>query len=305
MLMLTKSPHGQEDIAVKSFSLCGGSARTTRGFTLIELLVVIAIISILAAILFPVFAQAREKARSISCLSNQKQIGLGLAMYVQDYDEVFPMGQNNIVWKDDSTQVTWAEMISPYTKQGEVQANGRRTTKGGIWTCPSHPADYQNSHYGYHFDLMPDGASCSWVGTPTELSTLSDIDAPTEKIAFLEKGSNDGNSSWYQMAVWEWDWHDTVKTGNNIDPAKDGMKLQLSPNLGDCDIQPNPNVGGSFSNWGGCSMRPRFRHNGTANVIYLDGHAKAMPKGTIKWYKNIYMPVGAARGWTRDGWYPY
>src|ERR671916_3232132 len=67
--------------------------RTKRnGFTLIELLVVIAIIAILAAILFPVFAQAREKARQASCLSNVKQIGLAAMMYVQDYDETYPGG---------------------------------------------------------------------------------------------------------------------------------------------------------------------------------------------------------------------
>src|SRR5437879_6461586 len=80
-----------------------------RAFTLIELLVVIAIIAILAAILFPVFAQAREKARGAACLSNGKQMGIGLMMYAQDYDERLPRvwtpnaGPNNGArdWKDD------------------------------------------------------------------------------------------------------------------------------------------------------------------------------------------------------------
>src|SRR5437773_5196359 len=65
--------------------------RRSAGFTLIELLVVIAIIAILAAILFPVFAQAREKARAATCISNSKQIGLALMMYAQDYDEMLPI----------------------------------------------------------------------------------------------------------------------------------------------------------------------------------------------------------------------
>src|SRR6202142_1298309 len=73
--------------------LCHRQSRSRRGagFTLIELLVVIAIIAILAAILFPVFAQARESARKTVCLSNTKQLGLGIMMYVQDYDEVYPL----------------------------------------------------------------------------------------------------------------------------------------------------------------------------------------------------------------------
>jgi prepilin-type N-terminal cleavage/methylation domain-containing protein len=66
------------------------STRSRRGFTLIELLVVIAIIAILAAILFPVFAQARERARAAACLSNMKQIGQAVYMYIQDYDEMMP-----------------------------------------------------------------------------------------------------------------------------------------------------------------------------------------------------------------------
>jgi prepilin-type N-terminal cleavage/methylation domain-containing protein len=69
----------------------GGKPVKTRGFTLIELLVVIAIVAILAAILFPVFAQARGKARQVACLSNMKQMALGVQMYAQDYDEVMPL----------------------------------------------------------------------------------------------------------------------------------------------------------------------------------------------------------------------
>jgi prepilin-type N-terminal cleavage/methylation domain-containing protein/prepilin-type processing-associated H-X9-DG protein len=84
------------------------SHRTQAGFTLIELLVVIAIIAILAAILFPVFAQARAKARQASCLSNQKQVGLGIMMYAQDYDEILPGNSSleNISdarWPDSTT----------------------------------------------------------------------------------------------------------------------------------------------------------------------------------------------------------
>src|SRR5687768_46128 len=87
--------------------------RAPAGFTLIELLVVIAIIAILAAILFPVFAKAREAARKSSCGSNVRQLSLGLMQYMQDYDEAFPRDIQSGV-------VGWAEAIQPYVKNVAV-----------------------------------------------------------------------------------------------------------------------------------------------------------------------------------------
>ncbi|GAB4468033.1 MAG: DUF1559 domain-containing protein [Armatimonadaceae bacterium] len=114
----------------------GQAAR--RAFTLIELLVVIAIIAILAAILFPVFAQAREKARQTSCLSNMKQIGLGAMMYYQDYDE-----QGPVVWHWDWQgsgtygPMYWDIAIAPYIGQRVRPGIGADRPNTGIFTCPS------------------------------------------------------------------------------------------------------------------------------------------------------------------------
>jgi prepilin-type N-terminal cleavage/methylation domain-containing protein/prepilin-type processing-associated H-X9-DG protein len=105
--------------------------RASRGFTLIELLVVIAIIAILAAILFPVFARAREKARQTSCLSNLKQIGLAHNMYAQDYDEMYlagryngvcPFGHSHMDGGNDAINNynSWTTHISPYVKNTQI-----------------------------------------------------------------------------------------------------------------------------------------------------------------------------------------
>jgi prepilin-type N-terminal cleavage/methylation domain-containing protein/prepilin-type processing-associated H-X9-DG protein len=92
--------------------------RRNTGFTLIELLVVIAIIAILAAILFPVFAQAREKARQTSCLSNTRQYATAALMYVQDYDETFPFEAN---WEAGANCVsTFYQLVHPYVKNNNI-----------------------------------------------------------------------------------------------------------------------------------------------------------------------------------------
>src|SRR5713226_8900708 len=95
--------------------------RRAAGFTLIELLVVIAIIAILAAILFPVFAQARAKARQTACLSNMKQLGLAIMQYTQDYDEVYPPSQWGV---NPPVVVSWPTMVYPYVKNA------------GVFVCP-------------------------------------------------------------------------------------------------------------------------------------------------------------------------
>jgi prepilin-type N-terminal cleavage/methylation domain-containing protein len=113
--------------------------RREHGFTLIELLVVIAIIAILAAILFPVFAQARDKARAMTCLSNQKQMGIATQMYVQDYDQTFPLGSAS---PDGLMPI---DRIYPYTKNWAV------------FVCPSDP--YATV---YQPGDRPGCAKCSW-----------------------------------------------------------------------------------------------------------------------------------------------
>ena len=148
------------------------------GFTLIELLVVIAIIAILAAILFPVFARAREKARAISCLSNLKQLGLAAEMYSQDYDEMYVPHCHRPIMSQPPTYY-WFEIIQPYIKN-------RQLMWCPSWRPPTGTADRYMGGYGHICSGFTNDASnpnytgVSWYGS------VAAIHHPSRQIEFGE-----------------------------------------------------------------------------------------------------------------------
>ncbi len=123
--------------------------RSDVGFTLIELLVVIAIIAILAAILFPVFARAREKSRQTSCLNNVKQIALGVLMYISDYDSRFPSLYYQIVGAPSCDgKFFWPRVVAPYIGTGTLTASQHNA----IFRCPSYAEGPSNWYCGAYAD---------------------------------------------------------------------------------------------------------------------------------------------------------
>jgi len=182
--------------------------RNREGFTLIELLVVIAIIAILAAILFPVFAKARDKARQAACLSNQKQVGLALMQYVQDYDERFVVSRYWAPLGGGYSLVTtsgygWFHPLGPYLKSKGVLScpssnnwfalSGARDGTLNAYWCGSQNADGSWASCGR-------GASGP---SPTQAANMASIVSPANVIAVFEVGmgrtSNTGdvNSGFY------------------------------------------------------------------------------------------------------------
>jgi len=222
--------------------------RPCTGFTLIELLVVIAIISILAAILFPVFAQAREKARQIACLSNMKQLGTAVAMYMQDYDDrVFFRASTNInntrariATPSTAYGQLWWNMIMPYVKNE------------AIYKCPSDSGPTVN--FNAAGDPGPTGKGTilrSYIASlAAENLSLSEVDRPVETIVISEKWDRfpDGspvNEPWIDLF-----------------DSKDFNPLPADP------VRYPLGVMG-------------FRHNLTVNCAFFDGHAKALTGGQI------------------------
>ena len=138
-----------------------------RGFTLIELLVVIAIIAILAAILFPVFARAREKARQTSCLSNVKQIALGLLMYAQDYDERMVSGSGYL-----GNSVNWQLKVDPYLKNKQMLSCPSRGESAFDYGGGG-PFGTMRLYYGYGHPWRG-GTALGMISAPAETALTQD-----------------------------------------------------------------------------------------------------------------------------------
>jgi len=239
-------------------------SRGVKGFTLIELLVVIAIIAILAAILFPVFAQAREKARQTSCLSNLKQIGLGSNMYMQDYDErLIPSWlcengtdngghgngcNNDLPAGGEGRKWTWVTLIQPYVKNSQITY------------CPSAkdgwgPGWPDDAKYGGSYGINHDNVG--W-GDSIRMATVA---KPASFILFQEIGG-----------AWDGSWQKGYDEFRFKPDVPDAIVGRLSANNW---FRSPAQYNGGAAGWCDAPV-PIAQHSGTCNTTYLDGHAKAV-----------------------------
>jgi prepilin-type N-terminal cleavage/methylation domain-containing protein/prepilin-type processing-associated H-X9-DG protein len=254
-------------------------SNTRNGFTLIELLVVIAIIAILAAILFPVFAQAREKARQIACLSNNKQIALGVMQYTQDYDELLP-----VIGDNAQCRGRWQWQIYPYVKSPEVftcpNISGNKwtpnnATVAGCGTTPLGTGDI--SGYGWNGGLNYDNRNATYPASPGY--SVAEIRKPADTI-IVGDVSYDGEAGYYMYP-------------RNPALATSGGSAWYYPqfrhNVG--QTKPYTSVAGKK----GQTVFP-MPIAGRANFVFLDGHAKSLDLGTA--FKEAPLVGGV---YTEDG----
>lgn len=243
------------------------------GFTLIELLVVIAIIAILAAILFPVFAQAREQARKTTCLSNLKQVGSATAMYCQDYDELLPMAH--------AESGAWTQSIDPYVKQ--IGAGDWSRAKAGMYHCPT---DGRGNNLSYAVNAVIAGCWRGSVGAlwcnDTSFS-LAGIEHPANALWAADAnkqwgvGTPDG-STWGDVPT------DFIRPSLDLGLAYTDQKaIDFYTNwLNNKDYTDIPSGEFPWNCPDGSWMCKgiAWRHNrtgyqtGSANIVYVDGHAK-------------------------------
>jgi prepilin-type N-terminal cleavage/methylation domain-containing protein len=228
----------------------------TRGFTLIELLVVIAIIAILAAILFPVFAQAKAQAKKIACLSNGRQIGLALAMYINDSDDRYPQehpGTGNPAVDDSTGQLESIDYGSPFDKI-LAYVSSKDSSKTQLYLCPADPdphglrlLDSAGNCIGSSPLAPPPGPLSSFLLNAYYLfgATSSDITAPAQSIYISERRDNFCDVHYHP-------WLGEV--ADPISPTDTTNPIAISPD----------------------------RHNNGSNHIYSEGHAKWRPFGQAR-----------------------
>jgi len=273
--------------------------RKSSGFTLIELLVVIAIIAILAAILFPVFAQAREKARAISCVSNEKQIGLAALQYIQDFDERFPISQ----WQDSSGN--WHDIgsiLDPYIKNGSTSSSSLSEAgggKSGVWKCPSFPVDEFNN-YGVNDELSPTLAEMDPInGNNYSPQSQAAVPNPASVIYLVEKGEEYDGASFpiffTEHGAWNWDGTGLVRdtSWGPANCATPGATVPSNPRFDWDDpigSAPSALTASMPHGWEHPGGSPRFRHQGNCNSLFCDGHVKPIRKGQMEWCQYIYVP---------------
>lgn len=263
-----------------------------KGFTLIELLVVIAIIAILAAILFPVFARARENARRTSCQSNNKQIALGFIQYYQDYDERFPMNKD-----PNGAGTHWANgSLQPYLKSKQILRcpNDSSTEFAGgadaDATSPRVTSYVLNGLLLYNPDAA-DGKGGSLGSIVAH--HLAGVPSPSQVILLAEAPERNNQDRNYFHSFW---WSNTgVYGGSTSSPAGYSGSAPGNGNSGRCA----QNHKGTSTNNRFCTRHDGIhvaediateRHMNGFNVAYLDGHVK-----WVKWeqvYKTSPDPSG-------------
>lgn len=223
-----------------------------KGFTLIELLVVIAIIALLAAILFPVFARARENARRTSCQSNLRQIGMGFMQYTQDYDESLPMKSGSS--GSGAVPVAWLHSTQPYIKNYQVLRCPSDATLAGNPGPGSANTSYGINAIGSYAVFRPGGWTDKWPYFPPVSEEgasvrLASLEAPSTTVQCLD-------ANLYEYYSFFGDY-----SANGILPIQNT----------------NPRTMGGA----GYSCVAIERHLDTVNVLWVDGHVKPMKLDTL------------------------
>jgi prepilin-type N-terminal cleavage/methylation domain-containing protein/prepilin-type processing-associated H-X9-DG protein len=261
------------------------SYRGLRGFTLIELLVVIAIIAVLAAILFPVFARARENARRASCQSNLKQIGLGIAQYTQDYDERMPLAYSYFgsatTLPAGQTAFGWADAVQPYIKSTQVL----QCPSENEWPATTNPFMAGYSDYWYNCVLSWNEVTGAINSSTHNYATARNIAAAVQPSSTIAVGDGRpvGDSGSLPVSSSNASCSGSARfrangCGASTRPYYDnGVSGGITANSGvpgtsdnSCGSTPG------LASIGGVS-RGHIRHLDGLNLLFLDGH--------VKWYK--------------------